>query len=533
MIYWFGRFALDANRRELRRGRDLIAIEPQVFDVLECFVRNRHRIVSKDDLLAEVWGGRIVSESTLSSRISAVRRALGDSGAGQRLLRTIPRKGYRFVGIVRVACEQRDQAFIAPTPVARSSAFSQPRSALAIPQFVDRASIAVLPFEDISTTPEPDRFADGLVEDITTALSQFRWLLVSARGSRSAYPVRGGDAGALGRELGVRYILRGTVRRAGSRVCIVAQLIDTASEVHLWASRFDEALGCGLDLQERITASVVGAIAQKLEDTEIVRARLKLPEELDAQAFTLRGMGSLYQWTRAGVGEALGLFRKAIQLDPEFAPAHAMAAYCYVQRRSYGWTADREREAAESAQLARRAAELAGDDAVSLSRAAHAIAAAGGDIDSGADFAERAVARNPYLAAAWYASGWIRMFLGNPEFAAEHLQRAARLSQFDQITVKIQAGIAYAHFFTGRYDEAAASAECALRARPNYLTALRAAAAGHALAGRLDRARALISQMRLHDPVLRISTLPNLLPFHRRQDFTKWVDALGAAGLPE
>ncbi len=531
MIYAFEDYGLDADRRELRRGTELIALEPQVFDLLEYLIRNRARVVSSHDLITAVWNGRIVSESTLSSRITAVRHAVGDSGEQQRLIRTVVRKGFRFVGDVREEKGPGAESAV----VQAGTEWAEParlHAARALP-LPDKPSIAVLPFANMSGDPEQEYFVDGVIEDITIALSQFRWLFVIARSSSFTYKGRAVDVKHVGRELGVRYVLEGSVRKAANRVRITAQLIDTATGAHLWANRFDGGLEDIFDLQDQVTASVVGAIGPKLEQAEIERAKRKSTDSLDAYDYYLRGMGSLYQWTKDGISEALRLFHKAFQIDPEFASAYGMAAYCYVQRKSYGWFTDRRQEIAEAARLARRAAELGQDDALALSKAAHVLASVVGDVDSGVACIDQALLLNPNLATGWYVSGWIRIFLGEPEAAIKLLARAMRLSPFDPLIFKVHAAIAYAHFFAGRYDEASAWAEKAVRAGPNYLTAVRGAAASHALAGRLGEAQKLIAHMRKLAPALRISNLKDLIPFRRSEDFAKWADALRKAGLPE
>jgi tetratricopeptide (TPR) repeat protein len=244
-------------------------------------------------------------------------------------------------------------------------------------------------------------------------------------------------------------------------------------------------------------------------------------------------MGRLYQWSREGISEALRLFHKAIEVDPDFAGAYGMAAYCYIQRKSYGWITDRSLENAECERWARRAAEIANGDAVALSKAAHAISSVVGDLDSGAVFIDQALKLNPNLAAGWYVSGWVKLFLGEPEVAIEHLARAIRLGPSDPLILKMYAGLAYAHFFAGRYDDASTMAAMALRVRPTYLTAVRGAAASHAFAGRLSESRRLIAHMHTLDPALSVSNLSNLIPFHRSEHFSKWAEALQRAGLPD
>src|SRR5215813_3751199 len=252
LLFLFDEFSLDTDRRELRGPAGLIGLEPQVFDLLAYLIRNRDRVVSKDDIIAAVWNGRIVSESTLTTRINAVRAAIGDSGETQRLIKTLPRKGLRFVGAVRE--DKGPAGATAPAP-------SEPPAALPLPE---RPSLAVLPFANLSGDPEQDYFADGMVEEITTALSRVRWFFVIARDSSFTYKGRPVDVKQVGRELGVRYVLEGSVRKAAKRVRITAQLVETETGAHVWADRFDSVLDNLFELQDEIAASVVGAIEPQL-----------------------------------------------------------------------------------------------------------------------------------------------------------------------------------------------------------------------------------------------------------------------------
>ncbi len=237
MIYRFEDFSLDHARRELRRGGEIISVEPQVFDVLEFLIVNRERVVSNDDLIKGVWRGRIVSDGTVSTRINAVRRAIADSGEQQRLIRTLPRKGYRFAGDIRQEQELNN-----------GSPKNSAASVLAeVSRLRDKPSIAVLPFANFSADPEQTYFADGMVDEIITALSRIRWLFVIARTSSFTYKDRAIDVRQVGRELGVRYVLEGSVRKTDNRVRIMAQLIDAQTGAHLWAERFDGSI-CRLRL---------------------------------------------------------------------------------------------------------------------------------------------------------------------------------------------------------------------------------------------------------------------------------------------
>jgi TolB-like protein len=526
MIYLFQDYSLDVERQELRRRADLVPVEPQVLDLLQYLIRNRDHVVTKDDLIAAVWNGRIISESALSSRLTAVRQAVGDSGEQQRLIRTIARKGFRFVGEIREKPASKDGG-------SANSAMQmtvQATSSLPLP---DRPSIAVLPFQNLSGDPEQEYFADGVVEDIISALSHMRWLFVIARNSSFTYKGRTVDVKQVGRELGVRYVLEGSVRKSANRVRITGQLIDASTGTHLSADRYDGDIEDIFDLQDRITASVVGAIAPKLEQAEIARAKRKPTESLDAYDYFLRAMAKFYQWSRDTNSEALQMFYKAIEFDAEFATAYGMAAWCYAWRKISGWLTDPAHEISEGARLAWRAVELGKDDAVALARAGHALALLVGDLDSGAAYVDRALMLDPNLARGWYASGWVRVYRGEPEPAIEHLARAMRLSPLDPTLYHMQAGTAFAHLFAGRFDEASSWAEKAFREEQNYHPAAIVKAASNGLAGRTEAAGRAMERLRQIDPTLRISNLKDRHPIRRPADLATLADGLRIAGLPE
>jgi TolB-like protein len=522
MIYTFQHYSLDVERRELRRGQDLVPVEPQVLDLLQYLIRNRDHVVSKDELIAAVWNGRIISESAVSSRITAVRQAVGDSGEQQRLIRTVARKGFRFVGEIQES--SREDAHPALQGAAKAAA------ALVLP---DKPSIAVLPFQNLSGDPEQEYFADGVVEDIISALSCKRWLFVIARNSSFTYKGRTVDVKQVGRELGVRYVLEGSVRKAANRVRITGQLIDAATGAHLSADRFDGDLEDIFDLQDRMTASVVGAIAPKLEQAEIERAKRKPTEKLDAYDYFLRAMASFYQRSRDANDEALRLFYKAIEVDSDFATAYGMAAWCYGWRNLSGWITDRAGEVCEGARLAWRATELGKDDAVALARGGHALALLLGDLDSGIAFIDRALVLDPNLARGWVASGWVRAYRGEPDMAIEHQARAMRLSPLDPTLYHMRVGTAFAHMLDGRFDEASSWAERAFLEEPNYHPAAIVKAASNALAGRMEEARYAMDRLRQIDPALRISNLKERHPIRRPADLARFAEGLRMAGLPE
>jgi tetratricopeptide (TPR) repeat protein len=341
------------------------------------------------------------------------------------------------------------------------------------------------------------------------------------------------DVKMVGRELGVRYVLEGSVRKAGNRVRITGQLINAMTGAHLWAERFDGELANIFDLQDQVTASVVGAISPKLEQAEIERAKRKPTDSLDAYDYFLRGMAAFYQLTKAGNQDALALFSRAIELDPHFASAYGMAARCYLQRKGFGWVADREREMAETERLARRAADLGRDDAAALANAGMALVVVVGELDDGAALIDKSLALNPNLAWAWHVSALTRAWLGEPEQAIEHAARAIRLSPQDPQIFAMKTATAFGHFISGRYDQALSWAETSVREQPNFFVGTCVAAASAALAGRLPEAEKAMAQLRRLNPALCASNLRDLVPIRRQEDFDRWVGGLRRAGLPE
>jgi TolB-like protein len=522
VIYKFERFSLDAGRRELRCGGELIAVEPQVFDVLHYLIDHRDRVVSNDDLIEAVWQGRIVSEATVSTRMNAVRRAIGDSGERQQFIRTIARKGYRFVGDVA--------AQDGPPPTATAEKIDGATATLPLPE---KPSIAVLPFTNISGDPEQEYFADGITEDLTTALSQFRWLFVIARNSSFVFKGKTADAREIARELGVRYLLEGSIRKAGNRLRITGQLVEAASGAHLWADRFDGAFDDVFELQDKVTASVVGAIGPKLEQAEIGRARRKPTESLDAYDYYLRGMASLHQGSRESITEALRLFARATELDREFASAYGMAAYCYDLRKWNSWEVEPAKEVAEVEHLARKAAAYGKDDAVALCTGGFALAHCVGDVEVGAACIDRALVLNPNLALAWYLGGWASASVGEPDIAIERLTRASRLNPLDLFPFPIESAISWAHFIAGRYGEAADFGKRGVHQLPNFLPGIRLYAAACAMSGRLDDARAAIARLRELHPAFRIADVKGVVFARRPADLARYEEALRLAGLPE
>jgi adenylate cyclase len=418
------------------------------------------------------------------------------------------------------------------TSAANTRSLYEARKPLPLP---DKPSIAVLPFQNMSGDPEQEYFADGMVEDIITALSRFKELFVIARNSSFTYKGRAVDVKQVGRELGVRYVLEGGVRKAANRVRITGQLVDTATGAHLWADRFDGGLGDIFDLQDQVTESVVGAIAPAVEKAEIERAKRKPTESLDAHALYLRGSARLYQFaSRQANDEGLRLFKSAIELDPDFAPAYGRAAACYAWAKGNNWISITPNEIAEVTRLAQRVVELGKDDAIALAASGWALAYVVRDLGVGAALIDRALVLNSNLAEAFFCGGWAKNWLGEPEAAIERFARAMRLSPLDPWVTGMRVGTAHAHFFLGRYDEATSWAALAFQDNPDLPPGLRIDAASNAMAGRPEQAHKAMARLRQLNPALRVSNLKDVLgPYQDAEDLARYEEGLRQAGLPE
>jgi TolB-like protein/tetratricopeptide (TPR) repeat protein len=397
------------------------------------------------------------------------------------------------------------------------------------PVVADRPSIAVLPFDNLSEDPRQEYFADGMVEDITTALSRIRWLFVIARNSSFAYKGKAIDVKQVGRELGVRYVLEGSIRKSKNQVWITGQLIDASTGGQLWAGRAEGNLEDVFGLQDQITENVVGQIAPELERAEIDRAKRKPTERLDAYDYFLRGMAHFHQQTNETNSEALRLFYKAIELDPDFALPHGLGGICYSRRKTRGWATNNAQELAEAERLARRALELGRDDAVALYTAGFTLAHVVGDLDAGADLIDSALAIDPNSAGGWYYGGWVKIMLGEPEQAIVYQARSMRLSPMDPLRGLMLAATGFAHLLTGRYDDAISWAQRACLDQPNFPVAWRLLASSSALSGRLDQAQKALARALQLDPGLELSTLS--ATFRRAEDFERYAEGLRLAGL--
>lgn len=520
MLYIFDNYVLDPDRRELRRYGSLVPLEPQVFDLLEYLIHNRGRVVARDDLIASVWGGRIVSESALSTRINAARNALGDSGAEQRFIRTLPRKGIRFVGDVR-------EHSVSPVAEAPSAAKG--------PKLPDAPSIAVLPFTNMSGDAEQEHFADGISEDIITALSRFRSLFVISRNSTFTYKRRAVDVKQVARELGVRYLLEGSIRKAGSRVRVSAQLVEAESGLHVWAERYDRPLQDIFDVQDEITDTIVATIEPEIGAAERERARRKPPEHLGAWEHHQRGMWYLLRRNHGDLLAAQQFFRRAIELDPAFAPPRAALALSCFFLITHGFTTDHAATLDALLTEASQAVALDPKDGLGHTALGLAFMERRNHVDALAEH-KIALSLNANSSLAHYAFGYSLHRAERLQEALEHFDIALRLSPRDPglwsyLTLK-----ASTLYQLRQYEDAITFAREATRDPVVDLIwpyVHLAAALGQL--GRVDEARIAVEGLQSRRPGLTVSDVRSWPHNRSRSEPTlaHMLEGLRLAGLPE
>ena len=523
MIVSFGECEIDIERRELRRANSPVHVEPQVFDVLNYLVQNRDRVVSKDDLIASIWGGRIVSDSTLTSRINAARKAIGDSGEGQKLIRTIARKGLRFVGDVRTQAGENGPGDSAAT--SRGATHDQPRAA----PLPERPTIAVLPFTNMSGDPEQEYFSDGISEDIITALSKLRWFFVIARNSSFVYKGKSVHLKQIGGELGVGYVVEGSVRKSGGRVRITVQLNDVATGSHIWAERYDRELADVFAVQDEITEAIVAAIEPQLYAAENFRARRKPPDSLDAWDLVMRALSHYWRVTRQDNVVAQALLEKAIAIDPNYEQALGVLATSYTFSAHMGWA-----DMAATVPLAKRAAlaAIAGDSEDPWAH--HALGCVHmferQFAESVSEF-ETALRLNPNFSLAQGYYGLVLLSCGGRwEEANAAALRALRLSPRDPFSPIFHGIASYAQFVGRNYDEAMRLAREAIRQRSDFVGAHRVLTAAAGMAGEVEVASAALQELRRAQPNISLAWIDGEMPLSASER-AHYLEALRRAGL--
>ena len=526
MVYRFLDFELDASLKELRQSGAPCAIEPQVFDLLLFLIENRDRIVSHDDLIENVWRGRIIADATIASRIRAVRAALGDTGTEQRIIQTLPKRGFRFVA--SVADPQQEANWGTP---------SDPGSGAAQDAANDRPSISILPFRNLSSDPEQAFFADGIVEDLTTALSRFSWLFVIARNSSFSFKGKELEIGQIATDLGVRYLVEGSVRSSASRLRVAVHLIDAENERHIWAETYDRPTGDLFDIQDEITQAITGVLVPILGNAERERSFRKVRPNLGAWEAYQRGLAHYYKpYTDQDNLEAYRLFSKAIAVDPTFPDAHAMLAMLGVYAFNTGQSAyadPNEDILLGAKQAAERAVQLDESNAlahVALGRALDLL----GDRETAIIEGLAAVNLNPNFAFAHHELAMIYCHANRLAEAMPYLDKAIQLSPTDPARWNFHYIKSSAQFGLGHYEEAISEAREAARLRPPAFWPYLVQAASYAALDRMEDARGAISDVLSRNSDCTCSFMYDLI---RKVDagrhYYRIAEACKKAGLPK
>jgi TolB-like protein len=539
MRFLFGDCTLDPTRRELWRGGEAIHVEPQVFDLLLHLVRNRDQVISKDAMLEAVWGRRIVSESTLSNRINAARRAIGDSGEQQAFIRTVPRRGLRFVADVREEADRTQSGSTAakilghqaePTEeVSKHSA----RDGVGPSEFRGKPTVAVLPFDNMSGDPEQDYFSDGISEDIITLLSKHRSLLVIARNSAFAFRGRGSDVRHIGKELGADYVVEGGVRKLGQQLRITVHLIETQGGRLIWADQYDRTLEQMLRVQDQITTTIAARIEPGIGSAERLRTERVPPQALQAWDFFRLGTKHFYKSTAEDNLEAQRLFHRAIALDPDLAQAYGFLSYAMILRMLYFDAEPKEDQLKEALGIAKKGVALDDQDALVRFTYGRVLLARRAYGDALAEL-EEALKLNPALPVVYCGLADSLAYEGRFAEAMPYFEKAINLSPHDPQRWAFYSYGALAHLFAREFEQAQEWAWKAIRI-PNchyWPFAHRVAALGHL--GRKDDLRLALGELLQRKPGFTSRFARERLFYVRNPAHLDiYVEGLRRAGLPE
>ena len=533
MQFHFANHVLDTAVRELTRGGRKVAVEPQVFDLLTFLVENRDRVVSKDDLIETIWNGRIVSESTLTSRINAARTAVGDTGKDQAVIRTIARKGFRFVGEVSSdasdALASRPALSGALAPQSANPVSSPPPpTALQFP-LLDRPAIAVLPFTNISGEPEQEYFSEGISEDIITALSKLRWFYVIARNSAFIYKGRSVHLKQIGEELGVGYVVEGSVRKDGDRVRITAQLNDVATGSHLWAERYDRNLADVFAVQDEITQAIVAAIEPQLYAAENFRSQRKTPDNMDAWDLLMRALSHYWRVTRSDNLVAQALLEKAIAVDPHYGQALSLLAACHTFAAHMGW--EDMLQAGPAAERAALAAIRADSEDAWAHYALASVYLFNRRFDDCIAEFELALRLNPNFSPARGLYGVALSYRGRWEEGNSAAMQALRFSPRDPFAAIYSGVAAYCQYIGRNYEEAILLSRESMRQRAGFAGAHRVLTASLGMSGHIKAAAAALEALRQAQPNISLAWLSNDLPFEHEADRAHYLEGFERAGL--
>lgn len=516
----FAGHELDLERKELRRGDDQIHVEPQVFDLLLYLARHHDRVVGKDELLDAVWNGRIVSEAALSSRINAARRAIGDDGERQAFIKTVHKRGFRFVGAIEEQGVAPAPAAAAPPPITEARRRGRP-------------SVVVMPFANLSPEPDTEYFSYGLTEDVIRLLARNRWLEVLSRHSAAAFKGREVPAQEIGAALGVRYLVQGSVAKRGRRVRIGADLVCAETGRQLWSETYDLALDDLLQVQEAMAQQVAATIEPELARVEREAAVRRPPSTIDAWDCYQRGLWYLWGFTTPSMDEAAAMFARAMELDPGFARAHGALSYVQLQRTFLSEPEERPALLADAMRLARVAVALDDQDCMNLCvlGRAHCMLR---EYEDSAAVLEQCVALNPSFAQGWFALAFTLTWHGQQEEALALVERATELSPRDPHLTSFHHLRALAHFTLGDIEAAADYARRAARLQNASHCSFAVHAAALGLLGRGAEAAASLAELRRRKPAYSCATAPHDLFFCADGDVVaRFVEGLRAAGLPD
>jgi TolB-like protein/cytochrome c-type biogenesis protein CcmH/NrfG len=521
MKFFFSNQILDTDTRELSRSDMPISLEPQVFDLVVHLMENRDRVVSKDELIDKIWNGRHVAESTLTSRINAARKAVGDSGSAQALIRTIARKGFRFVGAVQTGSVGTASVEPATAPRDQELLSALPAS--------DRPGIAVLPFVNMSGDRTQEYFSDGISEDIITALSKLRWFFVIARNSSFVYKGRSVLINEIARELGVRYVVEGSVRRSGNQVRISAQLNDVSTGSHLWAERYDRGIADVFAVQDEITEAIVAAVEPHLYAAESFRAQRKPPGSLDAWDLVMRALSHYWRVTRQDNTVAQALLEKAIDIDPQYGKALGLLATSRIFGAHMGW-ADMVSVMPGATREALAAVEADSEDAWARLGLAYSYLFARRFDDAIAEL-ELALRLNPNFAFAQAFYAVTLCYSGRYEDGDIAVRRALRLSPRDPLSAIYCGVAAYVQFAARRYDEAIRLARESLRQRADFVGAHRVLTAAAGMSGDDELAAIALQGLRQVQPNISLAWIAGELPMKQSEDREHYLEGMRRAGL--
>jgi len=512
VIFRFGNYTLDDELLELRLNEQLVDTEPQVFRLIAHLIRKRDQVVSKDELIAEIWDGRIVSDAALNSRINLARKAVGDNGTSQSVIKTFPRRGFRFVADTNEAGDDTRRAAVA-TQVADQ----------------DKPSIAVLPFKNLSDDPEQQYFSDGMTEDLITDLSKISGLIVVARNSSFSFKGQAVEAKEIGEKLGVKNILEGSVRKMGSKLRVNAQLVDAGNGGHRWAERYDGDLTEIFDFQDRIREEIVSALQVKLTPGDRMLAERKPSTSIEAYDLFLRGRASYFRYTPQDHAEAKNYFEGAIALDPEFADAYSFLSYLY----SAAWNLlypGFENGLDRALPMAEKAVSLDPRSPVAHMRLGWILCFLR-QFDQALPCFEKAVDLGPDIAEVYSYYGMFLNYIGRPEQGLDMIDRAYRLDPIAPTIWELMVG--YSYWELARYDDAVAQFRKVIDRLPDFPMTYMFLASVYVELGQLDDAVEKLQILREKNPMWSVGNADRIFPILSDDRRKRFLDNLRKAGLPE